>query len=495
VPPSNLTPATAIDITSFPFTVSVDPGASGNILYYKLTGPAANCIVGILVDNPLWTSGHYLPEVSILDSGLANYLGGFSTSDNALQVPVSTGQQIYIKIRNVVGTYTVGDLVNLSVILPPNGVVAAGNLLINDDTNFFPMCIIDIAGNVVKFLEFPAGERGEILPSGISLWQDRIDAGFNPAGSGVTGDTVSLFNASFVKITDISGIIDNADVAECIIVSNRVNKFYVVRNNSTSLITVKTIDNTGAVGVITWTLPTNAVRCIAACPNRAETILYYASGNLNQPVRRYDLVNNIELSTFYPGQGVNYSVLKDILVLADGTIVIAFYNNAGSVQTTKIIHFDSTGTILRQWNYNGNNGMAGEVVNRIVYNKDDSSSSFWVWLFMPINSDETIWEFPVKSKFLELSTVTGAILQSIVVQNFSVGKSSSSGVWDGRRFGPSTSCPFLLMPTVSITPPEPLAPDGIYFVSPNKATRHDSYYNSIEKKIPNPAIKTALLGE
>jgi len=43
--------------------------------------------------------------------------------------------------------------------------------------------------------------------------------------------------------------------------------------------------------------------------------------------------------------------------------------------------------------------------------------------------------------------------------------------------------------------PGPAAPDGIYFINPTKATKHDSYYTAIEKKIPNPTIKTALLGE
>lgn len=35
---------------------------------------------------------------------------------------------------------------------------------------------------------------------------------------------------------------------------------------------------------------------------------------------------------------------------------------------------------------------------------------------------------------------------------------------------------------------------GIYYINPTKAERHDSYYDD-EKKIPNPTVKTALIGE
>jgi len=41
-----------------------------------------------------------------------------------------------------------------------------------------------------------------------------------------------------------------------------------------------------------------------------------------------------------------------------------------------------------------------------------------------------------------------------------------------------------------VTPPPDLS--GIYFIDPDKT--HDSYYNGIERKIPNPIVRTALLG-
>lgn len=47
--------------------------------------------------------------------------------------------------------------------------------------------------------------------------------------------------------------------------------------------------------------------------------------------------------------------------------------------------------------------------------------------------------------------------------------------------------------------PIPVVPgtdlSGIYTIEPNKVLRHDSYYQDIERKIPDPTIRTALIGE
>ena len=41
---------------------------------------------------------------------------------------------------------------------------------------------------------------------------------------------------------------------------------------------------------------------------------------------------------------------------------------------------------------------------------------------------------------------------------------------------------------------DPSVPSGIYFINPVKIGRHDSYYGGVERKIPNPTIKLALIG-
>lgn len=46
----------------------------------------------------------------------------------------------------------------------------------------------------------------------------------------------------------------------------------------------------------------------------------------------------------------------------------------------------------------------------------------------------------------------------------------------------------------TVVPPLPDM-SGIYYLNPRKSVNHDSHYNSIELKIPDPTIRTALLGE
>ena len=50
---------------------------------------------------------------------------------------------------------------------------------------------------------------------------------------------------------------------------------------------------------------------------------------------------------------------------------------------------------------------------------------------------------------------------------------------------------------VAFTEPQGIYQDvsGLYYVNPAKATWHDSYYGSYERKIPDPTIRTALIGE
>jgi len=43
--------------------------------------------------------------------------------------------------------------------------------------------------------------------------------------------------------------------------------------------------------------------------------------------------------------------------------------------------------------------------------------------------------------------------------------------------------------------PGPIDISGIYYIHPDKTLRHDSYYENEEKRIPNPTIRTALIGE
>jgi hypothetical protein len=56
------------------------------------------------------------------------------------------------------------------------------------------------------------------------------------------------------------------------------------------------------------------------------------------------------------------------------------------------------------------------------------------------------------------------------------------------------SLPPVVIPPV-VVPLVTINYTGVYFIDPTKVAKHDSYYNAIEQKIPNPTMRTALIGE
>lgn len=78
----------------------------------------------------------------------------------------------------------------------------------------------------------------------------------------------------------------------------------------------------------------------------------------------------------------------------------------------------------------------------------------------------------------------------------SVGQIVTYLVAQAAEIPPSTATISHLIAQVAQFAPLPSADiSGIYYLNPNKAEFHDSYYNNVENKIPDPTIKTALLGE
>lgn len=70
------------------------------------------------------------------------------------------------------------------------------------------------------------------------------------------------------------------------------------------------------------------------------------------------------------------------------------------------------------------------------------------------------------------------------------GLTNSNGVFRPTYHSNSSILPYVI-PSLPIS----VEKSGIYFINPNKASPHDSYYNDAELKIPDPTIRTALLGD
>jgi hypothetical protein len=446
--PANTSAATAIDITSLlPYTEVVDPGGSGVALWYKYTTPGSELAIGIytvLTTPATWSPGHYAPAVDVFTGTPASLAAWLGPTVNAMQCPIYPPQDFFIKIVNV-ASYTAGDTITISILKPNYNAYAAYDTFINDDTNGFPAMIFNALGQV-SFVDTVAGERGALLPGvgGIMALQDRSAAGYNPGGTGVTGDNVRLYTNAFATIADVAGVIANNDQIEPVIFDNRVDTFYVIQNRAGAAPILRTISTAGVVGGTTYVLPgTSATRVVQAGLSRDGTILYYLLSSTNPVVKRYSLSTLSAMTDLAAGVGANWEARKDMLVLPDDSIVVSYFNESVNPQTSKIIHYESDGTIR----YTNNFSFDVDHVNRLAYDPYDASDTYYAWLYFPVDDPADFNE--VQTREVKFSATDGSRLASFDIQNYEVGVSTDLEFWDGVRFGPSTSCPFFILAATS----------------------------------------------
>lgn len=484
--PANNSYANALDITLLPFTIAQDPGSAVDELWYKYTGQPGDVAIGFLGElNVVWSPGHYLPNVTVYAVGPAPYLGGLNQADGAIQVPIANTVTLYFQISNVVGTYTAGDLVNVSVLKPNYNALSDGDILINDDTNGFPAIVFNSAGQV-SFADIVAGERGAILLDGTFALQDRSSAGFNPGGSGVFGNNVKIYK-NLVFVADVAGVIADTDRAECVILDDRNNNFYVIQNPNVGNPVMRTVSKLGVVGA-SWTIP-SAAAISSAGIDLTRNILYLQTVNLNSSIRRFDLITSLFLSDLVAGPGADWESGKEILVMSDGSIVAKYFNESVSPNESRIYHYEDTG-LLR---YNKAYADSIQFVNRLAYNRG-STTNYAVWFYISLNASGLFISL-VSSRFKFLSTVDGSESGIFNIQNYEIGLSTGTTYWDRVRFGPSTSCPFLVIPVVA-PPTPPNVTSGIYKLVPGK--RQDTLWNenfdgTTDVKIPNPTGRTGYV--
>ena len=184
--------------------------------------------------------------------------------------------------------------------------------------------------------------------------------------------------------------------------------------------------------------------------------MYYTSGGFYQPVggdtiKRYNVNTSTQLADLVTLTliGTDNPGLKGLAVLTAGGLLVC---NGGVVQ-----RLDAAGTILTTYTPPS----IGTPITLVSVCPNAAQDKFWTLDLL----SSTLWQFNIAS---------GALLQT-------------HDAWVGDYVQMLTYLP-------GAPPPEPDL-SGIYFIDVNKAEHHDSYYNDIEKKIPNPTIKTAFIGE
>lgn len=410
IPPSPLTIIPSLPYTD---TQNVDSGAGAQTVYYQYTATAADDVLSIFAFGDLTT---YIAQLTIYIQSTGFILLNLSGITKAIQIPVTAGVTYYIRVGSVNGAVSPAIL-NFRVDRSPRGSLPAGTIAISDDTPGFPLAFLDGAsGSPIRFhVPFPAGEGGDILPTGESMW---VNSQTNE---------VTAFDAAFVEQGSILTTPTDRLVS---IRTNRTTKFYIGSPGDQVYIA-------DAAGVALGVEAVVDTHLSGAAPSLDETILYYTSSlAAAAPVKRWSLTTHAPLSDLVAGVA-GAKITRPLLVLLDGTILVPYFTAAGPI--TEVRRYDATGTLLNTYSFPLNTNADFQIASSL-----DDPISFMAW-------ERRAGGF---SGFVQVQVSDGARLVEFTAIQY------NGGVYAGSItatpvafFGHSESCPFMLLRT---PPPPPV---------------------------------------
>jgi hypothetical protein len=481
---TNITWDTATVVSSLPYTDNNDLFGVDS-LWYKYTPTSAQTGVSYFAwsDHSITPCG---PEVSVYrvanpsDNPLTQATFRFASSSYPNQpglIPFTPGSTYYFSVSNWQAKDGNPEPVRFTLVAAPTEPIIAGSIFICDDSRSFPVGVFldPIDGHIRSILyPFPAGERAACLNDGTSLWQDESNY----------PTSLALYSSAWELITNVTGVLHATNGTKTgmapFIVSTATQFFTGHWNTVTREFLVSCISATGTI-IRQWHINIPSVmRLMAVSPD--GTILYYIPYGTSE-IKRWDLTNDVALSSLVADTaGVNAQ--DDIVILPDGRIILAVHVVA--TNTYQVRHYDSgTGALLATWDY------GAEFVNRFGRIVGDDTA-IWVWVWpLYLDDMETSYTCARYEKVriadgVKLVTFSSALTTDGVLPPWNDSPNPPA------RIAPSESCPMYIV-TANVTPI--IGDGGIYFIHPDKTTKHDNYYRGIEKKIPNPTVRLGFIGD
>lgn len=482
--PTNISFLTATDLgLVFPadITQNVHDAGTTYTVYYKFTAPAGSKLVGALGFGDLTT---YLPTITVYEgpaSSPSQLLPGLlATAVNLpIQFPVIAGTLYLLKFTKN-GANPSPAVLHLNVRIGQALQVSAGTIAVNDDTPSLPLILISAEdGTVINSINnFPAGEGGDVLSNGRVLVED---SDFNG---------VRLYDYTYETV--LASIVTAR--RQPIRTNTAGDTFYCAyKGLGLSPATVTTINSSGVAGGTIWTLTgITGLSGLGASPD--ETILYYVGNDAatinDDALRCWDIISDVALPNLV-GPVVNEIIgatRDSLLVLADGTILVAHANTSTSARYIKRYDPD-TGAVLNTYS------LGTDTIDRLF--SALIPTHFMVWL-----QPDGITDI-----FKEIDADTGDIINSITSSEFESGVYTGSDSADPPRFGNSNSCPAWVVKRGIVVNN---AKSGLYILTgtggnsggvSNPAIKHDvdwidtSLGTSESVKIPDPYYDTFLAGD
>lgn len=379
--PTNLTPETATAIGAFPYSpAAIDVSSNAYALWFTRSVVSGDNGYISLFAGVDAGSGNYLPQLAeaYLKVG-SDYIGFneiFSLSWRAYAVPVDAGDALYWRI--VASDTTLSppqrNLVVTGRIPPVLPVDLTGYILITEDTTsgvLRPAGVIDPTdGTIDGYADVIHSENGVVADDGTVLLSDKYATNNN---------RLVIYNASVTSVVATITTQTTAAGQSNVPVAYDGTYFYSAQYQAALPgILVSRLTLAGAVAD-TWTIPlpagwTSRVNTIAV--SRDGATLYYTRSTATQPVKRWDLVNDLALADFYTPAANTYA--NDIFVLGDGTVLFSLNNFTAS--TFSVVRYDAAGVL--QNTYSVSDPFAASTgsyfLDHITPGVDDPLS-FWIW--------------------------------------------------------------------------------------------------------------------
>ena len=411
--PTNISFATATDLGTLPASITQVADFAGTTynLFFSFTAPAGSTVIGAFGFGDLSV---YTPTIQPYDSTHTGILA-ISVQNKEIQFPVTAGATYFLELVTNGGNPTPANL-SLSVYVAPNVSVPVGSIAVNDDTVGFPLALISSTADytVLRFVDnFPAGEAGDTLSSGMVLVEN-ADTG-----------QAQLYDQTFNLIATITVGSGVRSIRTC----SRSQIFYAADGHNPPRFL--TVTNTGTASGLTTLTGSTSLQSIT--PNLTETILYHAGVNAGDPVERWDITNGVALTNLVAGIAT-YKV-SDMFVLADGTILVAYYKDT-AVSDFKVLHYSTAGATLNTYNF-GQYELSLGSPPRLASAIDDPNS-FWAMQHQTSTVGTT--------KFLNIKISDGSTLTTRNGVLFGAGRYDAPATATPlAQFGTSPSCPFWIV--------------------------------------------------
>lgn len=475
--PTNISAATATEITELPTTIiqdNIDEAAAPNFeVWFTYTGRVGDALaIGVWAFAPIASNYDTVIDVFTGTPSVLVPITNFSSiGPDPFEPPSELGINYYYRVRQGNAGVTPNASLTFSMLQGPLSGVPVGSLLITDFGSEVPATTVDAGdGDILQFVDIPAADFGDNRANGV--------LGF------INGDApyvVSLYEASTLELIVATAGLTLSGNGNQIRKCDALGGFFVAKSASATNATVYFISDAGVVSGTTYSLPANSRNIRNMTPNLAGTVLYYSALGDNV-IYAYDLPGAAALPNLVAA-AAGFISGKDGVTLDDNTYLFMYKDTTTSPRDDRIRRYNSAGVLQNTYSV-----PTSENLDRI--NVDIDNDYFWYWTFATSGSDTVC-------RLRKILVADGSVAVTFDVPMFSAGINQGEVASDDMsRFGMSNSCPLIVLAAAIATPESPGS--GIYVLDVTK--HHDTLYVTYDPvttedvRIPTPRAKFSYVG-